>query len=115
MMWPKLPACLGIVRRPDQVFNVGSGEHFTIREIAERMALTLNKEFIRPEITENYRVGDIRHCFADITRAQSVLGYKPRVNLTDGLRELAAWLEGQAAVDNVATARAELAARGLTV
>jgi dTDP-L-rhamnose 4-epimerase len=60
-------------------------------------------------------MGDIRHCFADITRAQSVLGYKPRVSLNDGLRELASWLEGQAAVDNVATARAELAARGLTV
>jgi dTDP-L-rhamnose 4-epimerase len=99
----------------DQVFNVGSGEHFTIREIAERMALALNKEYIQPEITGNYRVGDIRHCFADITRAEEVLGYKPRVSLADGLRELAGWLEGQAAVDNVARARAELASRGLTV
>lgn len=98
-----------------EVFNVGSGEHFTIREIAERMALAVNKEFIQPEITEKYRVGDIRHCFADITRARTVLGYEPRVRLADGLRELAAWLEGQAAVDNVAQARAELASRGLTV
>jgi dTDP-L-rhamnose 4-epimerase len=98
-----------------QVFNVGSGEHFSIREIAERMALAVNKEFIQPEITEKYRVGDIRHCFADITRAREILGYEPRTSLADGLRELAAWLEGQAAVDNVAQARAELASRGLTV
>jgi dTDP-L-rhamnose 4-epimerase len=99
----------------NEVFNVGSGEHFTIREIAERMALALNKEFIAPEVTEKYRVGDIRHCFADISRAQSVLGYQPRVALAEGLRELAGWLESQVAVDNVATARAELASRGLTV
>jgi dTDP-L-rhamnose 4-epimerase len=98
-----------------EVFNVGSGEHFTIREIAERMALALNKEYIAPEITEKYRVGDIRHCFADITRARCLLGYEPRVALAEGLRELADWLEGQVAVDNVAQARAELASRGLTV
>jgi dTDP-L-rhamnose 4-epimerase len=99
----------------DQVFNVGSGEHFTIRDIAERMALALNKEYIQPEITAKYRVGDIRHCFADITRAQKALGYRPRVSLEEGLRELANWLEGQVAIDNVSTAREELAARGLTV
>lgn len=98
-----------------QVLNVGSGEHFTIREIAERMALAVNKEYIQPEITHRYRVGDIRHCFADITRAQTLLGYKPRVTLADGLRELSAWLESQVAVDNVAKARAELVSRGLTV
>ncbi|MHC1763020.1 MAG: NAD-dependent epimerase/dehydratase family protein [Verrucomicrobiia bacterium] len=98
-----------------EVFNVGSGEHFTIREIAERVALALNKEFIQPEITEKYRVGDIRHCFADISRAQCILGYRPRVALAEGLRGLTGWLESQVAVDNVAAARAELASRGLTV
>jgi dTDP-L-rhamnose 4-epimerase len=99
----------------DQVFNVGSGEHFTIREIAERTALALNREYLEPEITGKYRVGDIRHCFADIERARTVLGYRPRVGLSEGLRELASWLGGQVAIDNVAQARAELAARGLTV
>ncbi len=98
-----------------EVFNVGSGEHYTIREIAERMGLALNKEYIEPEITGKYRVGDIRHCFADISHARRVLGFKPRVTLSDGLRELASWLEGQVAEDNVAAARAELASRGLTV
>jgi dTDP-L-rhamnose 4-epimerase len=44
-----------------------------------------------------------------------VLGYAPRVTIDEGLTELAAWLEGQAAVDRVAQASAELAARGLTV
>jgi dTDP-L-rhamnose 4-epimerase len=97
------------------VFNVGSGAHFTVREIATRMAHALGKEHIEPEITDKYRVGDIRHCFADITLARSILGYRPQVGLDDGLIELADWLEGRIAVDRVYEASAELNMRGLTV
>jgi dTDP-L-rhamnose 4-epimerase len=68
-----------------------------------------------PEITGKYRVGDIRHCFADIGRARAVLGYKPRVSLELGIEELAGWLEGQIAVDRVLEAREALELRGLTV
>jgi dTDP-L-rhamnose 4-epimerase len=99
----------------DQVFNVGSGRQYTIREIAERVAAAVGKEYISPQVTGKYRVGDIRHCVADITRAREVLGYAPRVTLDDGLAELAEWLAGQVADDRVAEASAELAARGLTV
>jgi dTDP-L-rhamnose 4-epimerase len=97
------------------VFNVASGNVYTVREIAQRLAKVMGKERVQPEVTGKYRVGDIRHCFADITKARTVLGYEPRVRIEDGLAELATWLEGQAAVDRVAHARAELAARGLTV
>jgi dTDP-L-rhamnose 4-epimerase len=98
-----------------QVFNVGSGNHYTVQQIAQAVARVLNKEYIEPEITQNYRVGDIRHCFADISLAQRVLGYAPRVSLEEGLKELSEWLDGQQAVDLVAQARAELKQRGLTV
>jgi dTDP-L-rhamnose 4-epimerase len=98
-----------------QVFNVGSGEPQTIRGIAERMAKVLGKEHIAAEITEKYRVGDIRHCYADISKAREVLGYEPQVTLDAGLTELAGWLESQTAEDRVEAAGAELAARGLTV
>jgi dTDP-L-rhamnose 4-epimerase len=98
-----------------EVFNIGSGEHFTVREIAERIATAVNKEEIEPEITGKYRVGDIRHCFADITKAREILGYEPVVTFDEGLEELADWLEGEVAIDRVAQAGAELAARGLTV
>jgi dTDP-L-rhamnose 4-epimerase len=96
-------------------FNVGSGQQYTIRGVAERMASVLGMEHLRPEITGKYRVGDIRHCFPDISLAREVLGYQPRVTLEAGLAELASWLEGQIAVDRVEEARAELATRGLTV
>ncbi|TFZ06227.1 NAD-dependent epimerase/dehydratase family protein [Ramlibacter henchirensis] len=98
-----------------EVFNLGSGRPQTVRAIAQRLARVMGKEEIEPEIVGKYRVGDIRHCFADIGKARQVLGYEPQVTLDDGMGELAAWLEGQAAVDKVSQASAELAARGLTV
>ncbi|HVL59211.1 MAG TPA: NAD-dependent epimerase/dehydratase family protein [Burkholderiaceae bacterium] len=105
----EVPAAAG------EVFNVGSGTAYTVCEIAQRVAAVLGKEHLEPEILGKYRVGDIRHCFADIGKAQRMLGYRPRVTLDQGLEELAAWLAGQQAVDRVAQASAELAARGLTV
>jgi dTDP-L-rhamnose 4-epimerase len=111
-------ACCLVLEQPDsagRVFNVGSGRSYSISEIAERLARVMGKEYLAPEVTGKYRVGDIRHCFADITLARSVLRYEPQVGLEDGLEELASWLEGQAATDRVEQASAELAARGLTV
>ena len=105
----EVPAAAG------RVFNVGSGENYTVAEIAERVAVAVGKEHIEPELTGKYRVGDIRHCFADISLAREVLGYEPSVTLEAGLAELAEWLEGQVADDRVDEAREELAARGLTV
>jgi dTDP-L-rhamnose 4-epimerase len=98
-----------------EVFNIGSGENVTVREVAQQVAAAVGKEHIEPEITGKYRVGDIRHCFADISKARRLLGYEPQVRFADGLTELAEWLEGEAAEDKVEQAGAELAARGLTV
>ncbi|HZZ83485.1 MAG TPA: NAD-dependent epimerase/dehydratase family protein [Anaeromyxobacteraceae bacterium] len=98
-----------------EVFNVGSGRDFTVLEVAERLAGALGREDLPPEITQRYRVGDVRHCFADIGKARRVLGYEPRVTFEDGLEELAGWLEGQIAQDRVDEARLELTARGLSL
>lgn len=100
---------------PGQVFNIGSGHRYTIRAVAQRMARTLGKEHLKPEITGKYRVGDIRHCFADITLARQLLGYRPQVSLEEGMGDMAEWLEQQVAQDHVAEASAELTARGLIV
>ncbi len=93
--------------------NVGSGESISVNEIADRLAAILGGG-AKAQVTGKYRVGDIRHCFADISQAREVLGYEPQVGLDRGMAELAAWLEGQVAVDRVDDATAELAARGLT-
>jgi dTDP-L-rhamnose 4-epimerase len=95
-------------------FNVGSGQSYTVRDVASMMGAILGKD-VEPDVCGKYRVGDIRHCFADITRAREVLNYQPRTMLEDGLVELAEWLQDQAADDRVAAASRELAVRGLTV
>src|SRR5581483_10901938 len=96
-----------------EAVNVGSGRSATVCEIALKLAATLGKH-VEPERTGRYRAGDVRHCFADTSRAARLLGYVPEVELDAGIAELAAWLEGQAATDRVEEASAELAARGLT-
>jgi dTDP-L-rhamnose 4-epimerase len=97
-----------------EVFNIGSGNAYSVREIAARLSSILGRE-VEPEISGKYRMGDIRHCFADIARARQVLGYEPRVGLEEGLIELSQWLEGQVAVDRVAEAAQELSERGLRI
>ena len=95
--------------------NVGSGRSYSINQVAQNLARVLDKEYLEPEITGRCRVGDIRNCFADISRARKVLGYESKVTLADGLVELAEWLEGQIAVDRVHDAARELSMRGLAV
>lgn len=111
-------ACRLVLDTPDannEVFNIGSGQAYTIREIAEKIGRTLNKSHIEPKITGKYRVGDIRHCYADISKAESVLGYSPEISLEEGMEELVNWLAGRSAEDHVDQAEEELAEKGLTV
>jgi dTDP-L-rhamnose 4-epimerase len=99
----------------NEVFNIGSGHAFTICGIAEKLAAILNKQHLTAEISGKYRVGDIRHCFSDISKAASLLNFTPEVSLDEGLIELAEWLQGQTAEDKISLATNELAIRGLTV
>ena len=96
------------------VFNIGSGTQYTVSEVARKVAHVLGKD-IEPEISGRYRVGDIRHCFPDISQARKILGYEPTWDLEDGLVDLAAWLEGQLAHDCFSEMKEDLAARGLVV
>ncbi len=98
-----------------QVINIGSGRPSTISDLAVRIASVLGQQHLAPEITEEYRVGDIRHCYADITRAKSLLGYEPQVSLEQGLIELASWLKVQVPRERIANANAELMSRGLAL
>ena len=97
-----------------RALNIGSGQSVTVAEVARRLAATLGRDGLPAEITGRYRTGDIRHCFADIELAGELLGYAPEVDLTDGMAELAEWLEGRIGEDRVDAAAAELTARGLT-
>ena len=86
----------------------------TVRELATQLGAVVGRP-LEPKITGESRVGDIRHCFADVTLARESLGYEPQVELGEGMAELAAWLEGRTAVDRVDDAAQELARRGLAL
>ena len=99
-----------------QVLNIASGHSFSVLEIAQKLAHVLGRDHLEATITSKYRVGDIRHCFADIQRARSLIGFEPRIGLESGMIELAQWLERQAVgEDRFESAGRELAARGLTL
>lgn len=111
-------ACRLVLENTDisnEVFNIGSGNHYTVSEIAVKVRSALNKSDIEPEINGKYRVGDIRHCFADISKAQRLLNFSPQISLDEGMAELTEWLVNQIAEDHVEKATAELSKRGLTV
>ncbi len=97
-----------------RVFNVGSGRSIGVLEVGELLAQELGWTggF---EIVRKFRAGDIRHCFADISRIRSQLGYEPRFRFEDGVRELVAWVAHQhgAFVAGSGDADWQLAARGL--
>lgn len=59
--------------------------------------------------------GDVRHCFADITRARELLNFEPRVELEEGIESMAEWLERQIVEDRGLIASQELVMRGLMV
>ena len=97
----------------EPVFNIGSGVARSVSSVACTLAAVLGSP-VQPEITGNYRVGDIRHCVADIGRARRLLGYEPAISFEEGVRDLANWLREQSpAGDFTAQARAELLSHGL--
>ncbi|HLH08659.1 MAG TPA: NAD-dependent epimerase/dehydratase family protein [Terriglobales bacterium] len=81
--------------------NIGSGEPISVREVASMLGAALGIQ-MQPEITGKYRAGDIRHCFADISAANSLLGYQPKIRFADGVQEYADWLREQHAEDHAA-------------
>ncbi|MDF2095351.1 NAD-dependent epimerase/dehydratase family protein [Aquibaculum arenosum] len=98
-----------------QAINVGSGRNHSVAEVAALLATEMERPDLVPEILNKARSGDVRHCFADISRARDLLGFEPTRTLEDSLPELVDWLSGQHALDRVGEARRELEQRGLVV
>ena len=90
-----------------QVYNVGTGCAVTVLDVVDILSRRLGfKE--PPEVVGRYRAGDIRHCFADITRIGKDLGYRPRVALEQGADELLTWIGTQHSADHLRQAVANL-------
>ena len=95
-----------------QVINLGSGQPTTIKDIAVKLAHLMGKD-IAPKITGEFRINDIRHCYADTTLAQKILGWQSKISFDQGIQELIDWSLTQESTDDFAKAEAELRRKGL--
>ena len=96
-----------------RTINIGSGHSYAIKDVAIMLAEAMGVPHLKPEILDKARSGDIRNCFADISRARELIGYEPQERLEDSLTELAAWVRETRAVDGGSLMRRELEERGL--
>jgi len=96
-----------------EALNVGTGQPTTVRGVADAILGALGRADLRPSVLGTFREGDIRHCYADISRARDLLGYTPKVTFSDGMRRLVEWVRGQQAVDRFDQAHRQLVERGL--
>ena len=78
-----------------EIFNVGTGIPITIREVAEIITKKINPN-LKPILNHQYRIGDIRHCIADISKIKNKLGYKPSISFKEGIGDLINWIKHQA-------------------
>jgi dTDP-L-rhamnose 4-epimerase len=88
---------LGIERKEaaGHTFNVGTGIPIDVLTVANTLMEKYGIE-VPLTISGNYRLGDIRHSFADITKISNVLGFKPKWSFSDGISEFVKWVNGQA-------------------
>jgi dTDP-L-rhamnose 4-epimerase len=93
--------------------NVGSGVRTSVLEVAGAIVRYFKAD-VPVEVTGAFRLGDIRHNFADITRISTLTGFKPRWSFADGLDAFLAWARTYDAADaGFDRSLAELKARGL--
>jgi dTDP-L-rhamnose 4-epimerase len=94
--------------------NIGTGDSISIIELAEELIRRYGKEDdLSPDVTNKFRSGDIRHCYADTSRAEELLGFEANVSLKNGLEELVSWGLDSDATDNTEKAYFEMEEKGL--
>lgn len=77
-----------------EVFNVGSGIATTVLDVAQQLKNNFNSK-VNITITKKFRLGDIRHNFADISKLKTILNYHPTNSFESGLRKFVDWVKGQ--------------------
>ena len=93
-------------------FNIATGIPTSILDLARMLCRLMSRPDLDPEVTRRFRPGDTRHCYGDPSKIQA-LGWKARIPLEEGLRQLVEWSAQQDAVDMVDKAHRELEERGL--
>ena len=98
---------------PGQVFNVGSGVQTTVLAVVEHLRNAYGTD-TPAQVTGNFRLGDIRHNFADLGKITSLLGFRPSVSFAEGIRHFARWAATQGPKESTyEQSLAEMKDRGL--
>lgn len=77
-----------------EVFNLGSGIQTTVAEVAETLKKLFKSE-ININVSGNFRLGDIRHNFADLKKIHNKLNFKPNYSFEAGIKEFVEWVKGE--------------------
>lgn len=109
-------AVLGFIDAPAQggaLANVGHGTPTSIMQVATLLARFMNSNIV-PHVSAQYRVGDIRHNYADLTALDEAISLRPQISLEEGLSRFCDWVRTQPVPqDMLDKANAELKARNL--
>jgi dTDP-L-rhamnose 4-epimerase len=77
-----------------EIFNVGSGRSNDVLTVAFALRNYYNSS-VNIHISGNYRIGDIRHNYADISKIKKFLNYEPKISFNEGLKNLCNWVDQQ--------------------
>lgn len=95
------------------VFNIGTGVATDVLTVAKTLCEKYGVE-VPITVSGNYRLGDIRHNYADITLARNILGFEPKWNFSDGIEQFVNWVNLQdVQEDNYEASIEEMKKKGL--
>jgi dTDP-L-rhamnose 4-epimerase len=98
-----------------EVFNVGSGKSTSVIQVAREIVDEVKSES-QIVVTGEFRLGDIRHNVADLTKIHQVLGFEPEWEFRDGIREFLAWAQKRSTInDHYKKSLTELRNKGLLI
>lgn len=96
-----------------EIFNVGSGVATSVLQVATKLK-ELYQSDISITISGNYRLGDIRHNFADLSKIKNKLGFVSKCDFKTGIEKFVDWVKSQEVVeDNYSKSIQEMKAKGL--
>ena len=95
-----------------EIMNLGSGIATTINDVASTIGEVLDVE-VQPEVTGQFRKGDVRHCYAEMSKTQTILDYSHKVSFKEGIEKLVEWAQTEESVDKFDKAQDELKSKGL--
>ena len=96
-----------------QVFNVGTGIATNVLEVANSL-INAYQVNVPVTITGKFRLGDIRHNFADLNKIKNLLGFEPKVYFKEGIEKFSAWvLQQEIQEDKLSISLEEMKKKGL--